>query len=416
MRIKTNVKAGGIKANHNQTTARVETVARGLKVKSNGKAGGLQFNSNPEMDHHSRQKADVLRKAFATMVVLTLMFALGAGAGSAKAANDCTPEQGQLFIDQGRYEHAIRAFTCVIEAQPTEVDGYRGRIEAELLLGRYSDAVRDYQRVIAFVLPVHPDAKNTILAGYAERLAISPENIPALTGDSAVRWWFFDYASAIHVLNRLLAVRPNDPYGNLFRGSCRLLSGATKAKGIADLELAIGLDPQNPHVRFLVADAYTYGLPDPERAFAEATLALNWGLDTPRIHAIIATAYLAFGDQTAAAIEIKKHIDLVTTELLPAPPLGAGASLSLGLVPGRTYEIPVSANAGETISITSSSRDFYDTIMVLLAPDGTPVVGSDDANFYFAAFDYVAPVAGTYRLQVTSFESVNTGELVVTRD
>jgi tetratricopeptide (TPR) repeat protein len=359
----------------------------------------------------------MLRKTFATIVVLTLMLAFGGGAArSAKAAGNCTPEQGQLFIDQGRYEHAIREFTCIIEEQPTEVEGYRGRIEAELLLGRYSDAVRDYQRVIAFVLPVHPDAKNTILAGYAARLAISPTNIPALTGSSAARWWFFDYASAIHVLNRLLAVRPNDPYGNLFRGSSRLLSGATKPKGIEDLERAITLDPQNPHVRFIVADAYTYGLPDPERAFAEAMLALTWGLDTPRIHAILAAAYLSFDDQMAAAIEIKKHIDLVTTELLGGPSLGAGSSLSLDLVPGRTYEIPVSATAGETISITSSSRDFYDTIIVLLAPDGTPVVGSDDANFYFAAFEYVAPVAGTYRLQVTSFESVNTGELVVARD
>lgn len=409
MRNETNLKAGGIRENHNHT------VAHGLKVNSNVKAGG-QFNSN-QMGQHSRQDAERLRKAFAALVVLALMIALGGLVdGSAKAAERCTAEQGQLFIDEGRYEHAIREFTCVIDAQPTDVEGYRGRIEAELLLGRYSDAVRDYQRVIAFVLPVHPDAKNTILAGYAARLAIAPESIPALTGASAARWWFFDYASAIHVLNQLLVVRPNDPYGNLFRGSSRLLSGATKAKGIADLERAIALDPQNPHVRFIVADAYTYGLPDPERAFDEATLALNWGLDTPRIHAILATAYQTFGDQLAAAAHIKTHIDLVTTELLQAPPMAAGTSQALDLVPGRTYEIPVPANAGETISITTSSRDFYDTIMVLLAPDGTPVVGSDDANFYFAAFEYVAPIAGTYRLQVTSFESVNTGELVVTRD
>ena len=358
----------------------------------------------------------MLRRALATPVVLTLVFTLGGGAAGSAKADPGTAEQGQLFIDQGRYERAIRVFTSVIEANPTDVEGYRGRIEAELLLGRYSDAVRDYQRVMALVLPVHPDAKNTILAGYAARLAIAPKNIPALTGASAARWWFFDYASAIHLLNQLLAVRPNDPYGNLFRGSSRLLSGATKAKGIEDLEWAIALDPANAHVRFIVADAYTYGLPDPERAFAEATLALNWGLDTPRIHAILASAYMAFGDQMAAAFEIEESIDLVTTELLPASPLGAGASLSLDLVPGRTYEIPVPVNAGETIAIATSSRDFYDTIMVLLAPDGTPVIGSDDAVFYFAAFEYVAPVAGTYRLLVTSFESVNTGELVVARD
>jgi len=359
----------------------------------------------------------MFRQAFATPVVLTLLVALGGwAAGPAKAQDPGTVEQGQLLIDRGLYERAIRVFTRVIAAHPTDVEGYRGRIEAELLLGRYSDAVRDYQRVMALVLPVHPDAKDTILAGYAARLAVAPENIPALTGASAALWWFFDYAQAIHVLDQLLDVRPNDPYGNLFRGSSRLLSGATKAKGIADLERAIALDPQNPHVRFIVADAYTYGLPDPERAFDEATLALDWGLDTPRIHAILAVAYMAFGDPMAAAAEIAEHIDLVTTELLPAPPLGAGASLSLDLVPGRTYEVPVPATAGEAISITTSSRDFYDTIMVLLAPDGMPVVGSDDADRYFAAFDYVAPVAGTYRLQVTSFESVNTGKLVVSRD
>jgi hypothetical protein len=88
----------------------------------------------------------------------------------------------------------------------------------------------------------------------------------------------------------------------------------------------------------------------------------------------------------------------------------------MDLVPGRTYEIPVAATAGETISIATSSRDFWDSIAVLLAPDGSPVVGSDDDNAYFAAFDWVAPATGTYRLQVTSFESINTGELVVTRD
>src|SRR5262249_15550785 len=109
-----------------------------------------------------------LRKAFAAVGVLTLMFALVDGAaGYAKteeaelgaySAAPCTPERGQDFINEGRYEQAIREFTCVINAQPTEVDGYRGRIEAELLLGRYSDAARDHARVTAFVLPVHPDA------------------------------------------------------------------------------------------------------------------------------------------------------------------------------------------------------------------------------------------------------------------
>ncbi len=342
--------------------------------------------------------------------------ASGPTGASLTSPKRCTAEQGQLFIDTGRLKDAIREFTCVIAAQPTEVEGYRGRIEAELLLGRFSDAAGDHARITALVLPVHPDAHSTILAGYTARLAQTPEDIPALTGASFARWWFFDYASAIHLLNQLLAVRPDDVYGNLLRGSSRLLLGATKAGGAADLDRAIALAPQSADVRFIVADAYTYGQPDPERAFAEATLALDWGLDTPRVHAILASAYLAFGDLPAAASEFKKHIDLVTTELLPASPLGAGTSLFLGLVPGRTYEIPVPATAGQTISIDTSSHDFYDSILVLLAPDGSPVVGSDDYVKYFAGFQWVAEATGTYRLQVTSFEGVNTGELIVTRN
>jgi tetratricopeptide (TPR) repeat protein len=364
----------------------------------------------------------MLRKVFAIMILSILSLSIGGAtkaadpARSAVNAEQCTVEDGQSLIDQGRYEQAVREFSCVIDQYPTEVEGYRGRIEATVLLARYSDAVRDYQRVTAFVLPVHPDAKNIILAGYAARLDNAPQDVNALTGASFARWWFFDYASAIHLLNRLIAIRPNDLYPNLFRGSSRLLSGANKAKGVTDLENAILLSPANPHVRFIVADAYTYGIPDPERAFAEASLALNWGLDTPRVHAILGTAYNKFGNLSAAAYHIQKSIDLVTTELVATSPLFADTTLRLGLAPGRTYVIPVQVIAGETISVTTSSRDFWDTILVLRAPDGTPVLGSDDDNAYFAEFEYTAPVSGTYQLKVTSFESVNTGELVVTRN
>src|SRR5262249_15591822 len=154
----------------------------------------------------------------------------------------------------------------------------------------------------------------------------------------------------------------------------------------------------------------------PRRACDDATLASQWVLATRRIRGILASAYLAFGDQLAAAAQFKRHIDLVTTQLLPAPPLAAGASLTLDLAAGRTYEIPVAAVAGETISIMTSSHDFFDTILVLLAPDGTPVVGNDDYKKYFAGVEVVAGVTGAYRVRVTSFEGVNTGALVVTRN
>jgi tetratricopeptide (TPR) repeat protein len=343
--------------------------------------------------------------------------ASAAQSGSVSAKAQCSAAEGQQLIDSGLYDDAIDEFECVIAADPTAVEGYRGRIEAELMLRRYSDAILDYTRVAAFVLPVNPGAPTSIHASYAARLAVDPHDVVALTGASFARWWYFQYAQASLLLNTLLDDQPNDPYANLLRGSSRLLGGANPIGGAADLERAIELDPYNAHVRVIVADAYTYGRFDPERAFAEASLALSWGLDYPRVHAILATAYQAFGDPGAAAIHLLRHIELVTTELLPTAPLSPGSSVVLDLVPGRTYEIPVVANAGDTIRITTSSqaREIGDSIAVLLAPDGTPVTGSDDDKQYLAEFVFDAQVNGTYRLQVTSFEAALTGNLIVKR-
>jgi tetratricopeptide (TPR) repeat protein len=363
-----------------------------------------------------RRPANKLVARLALALTLSVSLLLPAAVAPVAAVQpNCTVPAGQALIEAGQYTKAIQAFSCVIDAQPTQVEGYRGRIEAEILLGRYSDGVTDYQRVMAFVVPVDPGAEATILNGYAARLASNPTDVRALTGMSFAQWWFFHYAQAIQVTDQLLAVKPNDPFGTLFSGSSRLLKGVTKAKGVADLEQAIALAPTNPNVRVIVADAYTYGLPDPERAFAEASLALDWGLDTPRVHAILAASYEAFGDVEAAAFHIHRSISLVTTEVIPTAPLGDGATMSLDLVPGRVYAIPVSVTQGETISITTSSPTIWDSIAVILAPDGTPLVGSDDTDLYMAAFNWTPPASTTYTMLVTSFEAVSTGTLVVTR-
>lgn len=352
---------------------------------------------------------------------LTLLLAIGAAllVGNTAVATagkaSCSVDAGQAAIDAGRYQRAIAEFSCVITAQPTAVDGYRGRVEAQLLLGRYADALTDYNRVTTTVLPAHPDAVAAIHAGYAARLAANPGDVPALTGASFARWWQFEYVHAAQILQDLLAVRPNDLYGTLFRGSSRLLHNA-HASGVVDLDLAITKAPGSADVRWVVADAYTYGLVDLDRAFAEASLALGLGLDTPRVHSILATALNASGDVQAAATHVDRAIDLVTAELVAAPLLAPGQALTLGLVPGRVYEIPLPVTAGELVSIATSSKDMWDTIAVLLDPAGTPVLGSDDDNAYFAAFDWVAPQTGVYRLRVTSFEAISTGDIRVARD
>lgn len=360
----------------------------------------------------------MLRKPSIAGFGLILLIAVGGlTASTAVAAGpaNCSAEEGQALIDAGDYDRAVREFNCVIAALPTDVGGYRGRIEALLMLGEFAAAFADYARVTAAVLPVHPDAAATILNGYADRLADDPGEIPALTGLSFAHWWLFGYAAAINVLQDLLAIVPDDVYGNLFLGSSMMLKGGNQTQAAMLLDGALLLAPDSPDAHYIAADAYLYGAGNVTRAFDEAAIALEGGLDTPRVNAILASGFLAAGNPGDAAAHLARHIELVTTDYLPSIPLAAGGTLNLELMPGSTYEIPVSAVAGQVLSIQTRSNDYFDTIAVLLAPDGTPVTGGDDFMQYFAGFRYVAEVTGTHVLQVTFFESVNSGTIKVTR-
>jgi hypothetical protein len=114
-------------------------------------------------------------------------------------------------------------------------------------------------------------------------------------------------------------------------------------------------------------------------------------------------------------VHIKRHFDLVTTEVASARPMLAGDSQAVAIAPGRVVEIAIPGVAGETIAIATSSHDYFDTVAVLLAPDGTAVTGGDDDKGYFAAFEWAAIQTATYRLRVTFFEALNSGLLLVSR-
>jgi hypothetical protein len=153
----------------------------------------------------------------------------------------------------------------------------------------------------------------------------------------------------------------------------------------------------------------------PAPSTAGASRALAGGLDTPRVHAILAFAHRSTGDDPTAARHLFRHFELVTTDLRHAPPLGPGATQSVELVPGRAWELPLPATAGEQIVVVTGGRAITDSIAVLVAPDGTPVSGGDDEIGAFAAIDWQTLETGTYRLRVTSFEAVQTGMIEVTR-
>ena len=62
--------------------------------------------------------------AFLAPIVFALLFT--PILGPVATARQCSPERGQIYINEGRYREAIREFWCLVEAQPTEVDDIAG--------------------------------------------------------------------------------------------------------------------------------------------------------------------------------------------------------------------------------------------------------------------------------------------------
>jgi Flp pilus assembly protein TadD len=328
---------------------------------------------------------------------------------------------GQKQIDQGNYDGAIAAYTSAIGLEPKKVDAYCGRAVAKLMLDRYSDAFNDiYAQIVSAVRPreLGPVLKD-IVQFFKKGVAGDKDEkgIPDLAGQSLAHWAYFDYANALPLLDQILRIDPNNTYGILYRGSNHMFLGQEVAAGQADLERAIQLRPNNAQLRHIVADAYTYAQKNLDRAHVEASRALDLGLDTPRIQAILAVVALSRGDLAGGAARFQKHIRSVTKENVSTAALAAGGSMTLDLVPGRTFEIPVRVAAGESLKITTGcpTAQIFDTLLVLLGPDGTPIHANDDFVDYFAGLDWRSTVSGACQLRVTSFEGVSTGPLVVSR-
>lgn len=359
-----------------------------------------------------------MRRLLGVGLCLCLLL-MGAAAAFAQSGNsgECDVSTvPSLSLLTGQIEVTPEAIPCLTEAGDLDVGAYRGRIEAALMAGRYANALSAYTQMQKVVIPTIPDAFDQILAAYEAQVSANPDDLIALIGQSFAQWWVSDYEAAVVTTGRLLEQIPDNVYATLFRGSSRLFAGDV-ADGEADIARALELAPDSADVHFIAADAYTYALGDLTRALEQATAARDLGLNTPRVNAILATAYMDQGDEALATQYFAEHLAGATSEYVETEPLAAGSPVTLAFVPGRTFRVPIEAEAGETLTLLAASEtDGVDTLAVLLGPDGALVTSNDDHTDLNAGIVQLVDVAGHYTLIIGTFEGAGTGEVVVSRE
>lgn len=316
--------------------------------------------------------------------------------------------QGSVHVAAGDYEAAATAYQCAIEINPSDYAAYVWR-------GGLAAAKGDYDQV-----------------GY-DLYAVMRQRVG--TNDPL-------RISVVHEipnLNEALRLRPDDVTAHFLRGLAYLVGGLSAE---LDFTQVTQLAPDNGAGYLLkwVATTETH-LPDfndtyftQGEALAGDSMLMAWAASLslsqpraavwkPKFDALLAEnpnhpfayearglAQVMMGDSANAANDFYRHIQNNRTDAAEEYTAALGETLTIEGTAGTVYRLLISAEAGQTITITEtrSYRLFtlvYPATQVVLAPNGDLLpapyqIVTDKSTSALAIQGLVIPDSGVYTLLV----------------
>jgi len=269
--------------------------------------------------------------------------------------------RGNMYLDLGDYESAIDDFTTAIEKGYNRAYVYNNRGYAYYQLGNDANAKTDYLNA-TWVDPEYGLAYSNLgesffLEGDLERALENYEKA-------------MDYAGGIYRAY---------PYRN--RG-----------------EIAF-MDQDYP------------------RAIDDYTTAIEFNPDDGDLYLVRAKAYRAIQSPNAFA-DYLRYIQAIQTEIVDLK--NTTINERLDMVEGRVYRQTFDfKQSGGLLEITARSVEDsqVDTLILILGPSGSPVMGDDDSGTdEDAAIRYRIPEVGVYTVLITHANQGDTGEIILSRD
>jgi tetratricopeptide (TPR) repeat protein len=351
---------------------------------------------------------------------------------AALLAGDYMTAHGEVFLlgDSmgGALQAAIANQTEILSAQPDSVTAYQIRAFLYAFSGQPDAALADVDAILASepdnVLAYAIRATAQELMGdpdgaastFAQAVALSPDN-PQLYGLMAgAQWETFNIESMAANSSRAVELAPDLAYPYRLRGMSEMVTGNPDGT-LADANQAIELDPTYYAFYILRANAYL-ALGDPQAAVADLSTAIELNPRSGIGHAIRANVTLAMGDPQAAAQDFAAAVQSGTLETVEGDPLSSGQPVTVTMTAGRTFRLPFEAEAGQhiTVSVTSVNPGEVDPVLLVVDPDGTPLVFNDDIsdeNLDAAVSDFELPTTGMYTLAVSHARGGSEGGIVI---
>jgi tetratricopeptide (TPR) repeat protein len=420
-------------------------------------------------------------KASAVIVLMIMFLSLFTMAGGAQPSCAPDPmSAGTSALVAQDYPAAITAFTCAIIQDPANYNAYASRMRAALFAGRFvqavsdANALRDYARPVfdmelqsvSFEISANPndvrsymvralmlwaDAQdNQALADYQAILSLDPSNVFALLFRGSSNQYLGDrltpaddFADAIRLsgqnadvyaligstyaqtrdfdqamihLNQAIQRDPTNARSYYFMGVV-FLAQNRYAQAIERFTTAISLDPAYAEPYYDRGLAYGQQN-DYAAAIADFTQAIAINPNYRLAYLSRAVVYDEMGQDAAALADFARYVELNTLASFEGDFLFSDLPVIADMDDGRVFRYPLVLEAGQTVTLTAvSANNRSDPLLMLLAPDGTPVAANDDqvlGQFTSVIENFQAPTAGAYTVLLTHSDGGYRGRIDLT--
>lgn len=235
---------------------------------------------------------------------------------------------------------------------------------------------------------------------------------------AAAQFNTFNILATKESASHAIELDPGIPQLYRLRGFTSMAMGDPET-AIEDANQAIELEPDYFAYYLLRGNAYR-ATGDLEAALADFDQIVALVPRSSFAYVLRAEAQVQLGQNGDAAVDLATVVELDTLERIDGESLLMVSPAILNMTYGRTYYLPVDAeqDAVLTISVPSVEPGEVDPLVLILAPDGTPLIFNDDADPANDVLDaviagYEAPTMGTFTLVVRHARGGSEGDIEV---
>lgn len=332
-----------------------------------------------------------------TICVLGLLLVVGTGASFGQdEAGSIVLARAKFYRQAGEYDKALRIYSGFLRLNPDSIDALTQRAVVYASMDDFSSAFNDIE--LAFELAGFSAIKQAVVYNGRGQIYYLEGNAELSLQDFS-RAIDLDSDTADYWLNRATWYQVTRDWEH----------------ALSNYEHYAMLQPDDSEVYVNIARVYLV-LDDLEASIEALDSAIEIMPYDPELYIFRGSINLRHKQVAAAAIDYSNWLQIINVNIIEQDALVDKTTiLELDMNYGTVHHVSFDANSGDRLGVVANSAG-VDSLIVLLDPDGNPIMADDDGGQGLNAFiiDFALPDDGTYTLWIGHARGGWNGEIELT--